>query len=206
MGREMPVGNGRSRQTHHKLDLGQDPIYYVDSHSLTSKGNYQGTSGVRILISVQTLSLSPRISRYSQFPSAVTWINGHRSLWRKDMGITCHSITGSFFWRPSHLFSQGLSGLNTGLGLETGQKIVPFHWTPVSNSSPLDFFGWYKLDSTLTNYWAICPRNTTLLSGTLCCHFSFPSCRDHCGPLVSGGLKHCPWPLLFGRSYHYHSY
>lgn len=68
------------------------------------------------------------------------------------MGITCHSITGSFFWRPSHLFSQGLSGLNTGLGLETGQKIVPFYWTPVSNSSPLDFFGWYKLDSTLTNY------------------------------------------------------
>lgn len=39
MGREMPVGNGRSQQTHHKLDLGQDPIYYVDPHSLTSKGN-----------------------------------------------------------------------------------------------------------------------------------------------------------------------
>ena len=58
MGRDMPVGNGRSQQTHHKLDLGQDPIYYVYPRSLTSKGNYQGTSGVRIWISVQTLSLT----------------------------------------------------------------------------------------------------------------------------------------------------
>ena len=67
-GEEVPVGNGRSWQTHHKLDLGQDPIYYVDTHSLTSKGNYQDTSGV----SADPVSNSPQISRYSHFPSAVT--------------------------------------------------------------------------------------------------------------------------------------
>lgn len=107
-------------------------------------------------VSVQTLSLT--VLRYLGIPiSPVQW-----PLWRKDGGITCHSITGSFFWRPSHLFSQGLSGLNTGLGLETGQKIVSFYWTPVSNSSPFDLFGWYKLDSTLINYWAICPRNIVI--------------------------------------------
>lgn len=68
MGQEMPVGNGRSRQTHHKLDLGQDPIYYVDPYSLTSKGNYQDTSGVRIRISVQTLSLT--VLGYLGIPSS----------------------------------------------------------------------------------------------------------------------------------------
>ena len=109
--------------------------------------------------------------------------------------------------------SQWLSGLNTGLGLETGQKIVSFYWTPVSNSSPVDFFGWYKLDSTLTNYWAICPRNIVIYQPPPQLSVRHPLLPLQFSQLSwswwSPGfwsLKHCPWPLLFGRSYHYHSY